>query len=133
MCPASMARLSSFLAIQDSKAGLAAQVGGAAIVALVSAALHVAPFIPVLFGGVAGSLADSLLGANAAIVALVPAMPARLRNEPARLRQRDDAASRPALGRQRRGELRLHDCRSGDGRATPVVRKVAPGLMHLLQ
>ena len=64
MCPASMARLSSFLAIQDSKAGLAAQVGGAAIVALVSAALHVAPFIPVLLGGVAGSLADSLLGAT---------------------------------------------------------------------
>ncbi|MGB6986285.1 MAG: DUF92 domain-containing protein [Candidatus Aquilonibacter sp.] len=44
--------------------GSLAQLAGAAIVALVAALLHVAPFVPVLVGGVAGSVADSLLGAT---------------------------------------------------------------------
>jgi uncharacterized protein (TIGR00297 family) len=44
--------------------GSAAQIAGAAIVALVAVLVHVAPFWPVLIGGVAGSLADSLLGAS---------------------------------------------------------------------
>jgi uncharacterized protein (TIGR00297 family) len=44
--------------------GSLAQLAGAAVVALVAALVHVAPFIPVLIGGVAGSIADSLLGAT---------------------------------------------------------------------
>jgi uncharacterized protein (TIGR00297 family) len=44
--------------------GSLAQVAGAAIVALVAWLLQVAPFYPVLIGGVAGSVVDSLLGAT---------------------------------------------------------------------
>ncbi len=44
--------------------GSLAQVGGAAIVALIAMQFRVVPFWPVLIGGVAGSLADSLLGAT---------------------------------------------------------------------
>jgi uncharacterized protein (TIGR00297 family) len=44
--------------------GSLAQVGGAAVVALVAMLVHVAPFWPVLIGGVAGSIVDSLLGAT---------------------------------------------------------------------
>ncbi len=44
--------------------GSLAQVAGAALVALVAMLVHVAPFVPVLVGGVAGSIADSLLGAT---------------------------------------------------------------------
>ncbi len=44
--------------------GSLAQIGGAAIIALAALLVHVAPFWPVLIGGVAGSLADSLLGAT---------------------------------------------------------------------
>jgi uncharacterized protein (TIGR00297 family) len=44
--------------------GSLAQIAGATVVALVAALVHVAPFWPVLIGGVAGSLLDSLLGAT---------------------------------------------------------------------
>jgi uncharacterized protein (TIGR00297 family) len=44
--------------------GSLAQIAGAAFVALVAALVHVAPFVPVVIAGVAGSLADSLLGAT---------------------------------------------------------------------
>ena len=44
--------------------GSLAQVAGAAAVALVATLAHVAPFWPVLIGGVAGSIADSFLGAT---------------------------------------------------------------------
>jgi uncharacterized protein (TIGR00297 family) len=44
--------------------GSAAQVAGAVIVALVAALVHVSPFWPVVIGGIAGSVADSLLGAT---------------------------------------------------------------------
>ena len=44
--------------------GSLAQVGGAAIVALVAVQLRIVPFWPVLIGGVAGSIADSLFGAT---------------------------------------------------------------------
>jgi uncharacterized protein (TIGR00297 family) len=44
--------------------GSAAQIAGSALVALVAVLVHMAPFWPVLVGGVAGSLADSLLGAT---------------------------------------------------------------------
>ena len=43
--------------------GSLAQVGGALVVAIVAALVNVAPFWPVLLGGVFGSIADSLLGA----------------------------------------------------------------------
>lgn len=45
-------------------AGSLAQIGGAAIVALVAMLVHVAPFWPVFAGGVIGSIADSILGAT---------------------------------------------------------------------
>jgi uncharacterized protein (TIGR00297 family) len=44
--------------------GSLAQVGGAAVVALVAMLVHLAPFWPVLLGGVIGSVADSILGAT---------------------------------------------------------------------
>jgi uncharacterized protein (TIGR00297 family) len=44
--------------------GSLAQIAGAALVALVALLVHIAPFWPVLVGGVAGSLLDSLLGAT---------------------------------------------------------------------
>ena len=44
--------------------GSLAQVAGGALVALVATLVHVAPLWPVLIGGVAGSIADSLLGAT---------------------------------------------------------------------
>ena len=44
-------------------AGSAAEICGAAVVASVAALLHVAPFVPALAGGIAGALADSILGA----------------------------------------------------------------------
>ena len=44
--------------------GSLAQIGGAAVVALVAMLVHIAPFWPVLIGGVAGSIADSLFGAT---------------------------------------------------------------------
>lgn len=44
--------------------GSFAQIGGAAIVALVAWLLHVAPFVTVVIAGVAGSIVDSLLGAT---------------------------------------------------------------------
>lgn len=44
--------------------GTIAEIGGAAFVALVAAATGVAPFLPVFFGGIAGALADSILGAS---------------------------------------------------------------------
>jgi uncharacterized protein (TIGR00297 family) len=52
--------------------GSAAQIAGAAIVALVAALVHVAPFWPVLVGGVAGSLADSLLGITLQVLRYCP-------------------------------------------------------------
>lgn len=47
-----------------SPAGMLAQVAGAALIALVAMELHVAAFWPVLAGGVAGGVFDSLLGAT---------------------------------------------------------------------
>ena len=44
--------------------GSLAQLGGAALIALVALSLHVAPFWPVFAGGVIGSIADSVLGAT---------------------------------------------------------------------
>ncbi len=44
--------------------GTIAEVAGAACVALVAAAVHIAPFFAVFLGGIAGALADSLLGAG---------------------------------------------------------------------
>jgi uncharacterized protein (TIGR00297 family) len=44
--------------------GSLAQIGGAAVVALVAVLVHVAPFWPVVAGGVIGSIADSILGAT---------------------------------------------------------------------
>jgi uncharacterized protein (TIGR00297 family) len=44
--------------------GSLAQVGGAAVVASIALLVHVAPFLPVLAGGVAGSILDSILGAS---------------------------------------------------------------------
>jgi len=44
--------------------GSLAQVAGAAVVALAAMLVHTAPFWPVLAGGVAGSVVDSLLGAT---------------------------------------------------------------------
>ena len=44
--------------------GSLAQLGGAAVVALTAMLVHVAPFWPVFAGGVAGSIADSILGAT---------------------------------------------------------------------
>lgn len=45
-------------------AGSAATIAGAAVVAAVGSATHVAAFAPVALGGVAGALLDSLLGAS---------------------------------------------------------------------
>jgi uncharacterized protein (TIGR00297 family) len=45
-------------------AGLAATIAGAAFVAAVASTTHLAPFVPVAAGGVAGALLDSLLGAS---------------------------------------------------------------------
>jgi uncharacterized protein (TIGR00297 family) len=45
--------------------GSLAQVAGAALVAATAAAAHVAHFAPVLIAGIAGSVADSILGASA--------------------------------------------------------------------
>ncbi|HTU71710.1 MAG TPA: DUF92 domain-containing protein [Candidatus Baltobacteraceae bacterium] len=44
--------------------GSLAQVGGALVVAITAALLHVAALLPVLVAGVAGSLVDSVLGAT---------------------------------------------------------------------
>jgi uncharacterized protein (TIGR00297 family) len=44
-------------------AGLSASIVGAAVVALCASATGVAPFAPVAFAGIAGSLADSAIGA----------------------------------------------------------------------
>ena len=44
--------------------GTIAEVAGAAFVAIVAAWAGVAPFLPVFIGGVAGALADSILGAS---------------------------------------------------------------------
>jgi uncharacterized protein (TIGR00297 family) len=44
--------------------GSLAQLAGAGVVASVAAFVHVAPIVAVLIGGVAGSIADSLLGAT---------------------------------------------------------------------
>lgn len=44
--------------------GTLAQLGGAAFVASVAYAVHLAPFWPVAIGGVAGGLFDSILGAS---------------------------------------------------------------------
>jgi uncharacterized protein (TIGR00297 family) len=44
--------------------GSLAQIAGAAVVAFVAMLVQVAPFWPVLIGGVAGSIADSVLGAT---------------------------------------------------------------------
>jgi uncharacterized protein (TIGR00297 family) len=45
-------------------AGTLAEIAGAAAVALVASLLHVAPFLPVLIGGFAGAMIDSLMGAS---------------------------------------------------------------------
>jgi uncharacterized protein (TIGR00297 family) len=52
--------------------GSLAQFGGAGVVAAV-AAVGVAPFLPVIAGGVAGSVADSLLGATLQTLRYCPA------------------------------------------------------------
>jgi uncharacterized protein (TIGR00297 family) len=52
--------------------GSLAQIAGAAVVAGTAFALHRAPFWPVLAGGVAGSLVDSLLGASAQTLRYCP-------------------------------------------------------------
>jgi len=46
-------------------AGTLGEVAGAATLALVATSLHAAAFLPVLAGGIAGALIDSLLGATA--------------------------------------------------------------------
>jgi uncharacterized protein (TIGR00297 family) len=52
--------------------GSLAQIGGAGCVALVAALTHFAPFAPVLIAGVAGSIADSLLGATLQVLRYCP-------------------------------------------------------------
>lgn len=44
--------------------GTLATVGGAAVAAATASAVHLAPFIPVIIGGVAGALLDSVVGAT---------------------------------------------------------------------
>jgi uncharacterized membrane protein len=44
--------------------GTLAEVGGAACVALVAKLMFVAPFVPVLVGGFAGAMIDSVMGAS---------------------------------------------------------------------
>ncbi|MBV9028118.1 MAG: DUF92 domain-containing protein [Candidatus Eremiobacteraeota bacterium] len=44
--------------------GTLASIGGAAVVAASASAVHVAPFIPIAIGGVAGALLDSVVGAT---------------------------------------------------------------------
>jgi uncharacterized protein (TIGR00297 family) len=52
--------------------GTLAEVAGAALVAGVATALRVAPFLPVLAGGIAGACVDSLLGATAQALRYCP-------------------------------------------------------------
>lgn len=52
--------------------GSLAQIGGAAVVALVATLVHVAPFWPVVAGGVIGSIADSILGATLQVLRYCP-------------------------------------------------------------
>lgn len=54
-------------------AGTAATLAGAAFVALVATATHVAGFVPVVAGGVAGALLDSVLGASVQALRWCPA------------------------------------------------------------
>ncbi|MGD0968827.1 MAG: DUF92 domain-containing protein [Candidatus Aquilonibacter sp.] len=44
--------------------GSVAQIGGALVVAIVASLVHIAALWPVLVGGIAGSIADSILGAT---------------------------------------------------------------------
>ncbi len=53
--------------------GTLAQCGGAAVVAAAAAGSHFAPFDPVLVGGIAGSLADSIAGASVQSLRYCPA------------------------------------------------------------
>jgi uncharacterized protein (TIGR00297 family) len=56
-----------------SAAGTAATLAGAAFVALVAAATHVAAIVPVAAGGIAGALLDSVLGASLQAMRWCPA------------------------------------------------------------
>ncbi len=53
--------------------GSLAQIAGALVVAVVAALVNVAPLWPVLLGGVAGSIADSILGATLQALRYCPA------------------------------------------------------------
>jgi uncharacterized protein (TIGR00297 family) len=53
--------------------GTFAQIAGAALVAAVASATHLTAFLPVLAGGVAGSLADSIAGASVQSLRYCPA------------------------------------------------------------
>jgi uncharacterized protein (TIGR00297 family) len=53
--------------------GSLAQIAGAFVVALAAWLVHLAPLVPVLLAGVAGSLVDSLLGASAQTLRYCPA------------------------------------------------------------
>lgn len=52
--------------------GSLAQIGGAFVVALVATLVHIAPFLPVLLGGVIGSIVDSVLGVTLQVLRYCP-------------------------------------------------------------
>ena len=65
-----------------SLAGTIAQLAGAALLAGVAYAAHLAPFWPVAIGGVVGSFADSILGATAQALRWCPTCNAQCETNP---------------------------------------------------
>jgi uncharacterized protein (TIGR00297 family) len=62
--------------------GTSAQIAGAAVIAAVSVGVHLAPFWPVLAGGVVGGFFDSILGATAQALRWCPQCNRRCETNP---------------------------------------------------